>query len=68
MLGLKKDGYVYKFDFSLPLKYYNEVVEVIRHRLRGTKVKRVASFGHFGDGNTHVNITTENFDQEVYDL
>lgn len=68
MMALKKDGYVFKYDFSLPLKHFNEVTEVVRERLKETNVKRVASFGHFGDGDTHLNITTKKFDQKVYDL
>ncbi|CAD5218025.1 unnamed protein product [Bursaphelenchus xylophilus] len=41
--------------------------EVIRDRLKGSKAKRVVTFGHLGDGNSHLNVTAEQFDQEVYD-
>ena len=61
------DGYVYKNDVSLPLKYYYELTEVARERL-GDKVIRVINYGHLGDGNAHLNITTKKFSQEVYDL
>uniref|UniRef100_A0A914DCM2 D-2-hydroxyglutarate dehydrogenase, mitochondrial n=1 Tax=Acrobeloides nanus TaxID=290746 RepID=A0A914DCM2_9BILA len=66
-LALMHDGYVYKNDVSLPLKYYYELTDVVRERL-GDKAIRVINYGHLGDGNAHLNITTKKFSQEVYDL
>ncbi|CAD5212593.1 unnamed protein product [Bursaphelenchus okinawaensis] len=66
-LALNFDGYVYKHDVSLPLDHFYELSEVIRDRLKGTKAKRIVTFGHLGDGNSHLNITAKDFNQEVYD-
>ncbi|KAI1726728.1 FAD binding domain-containing protein [Ditylenchus destructor] len=66
-LSLISDGYVYKFDLSLPLAHFYEIVEVIRKRL-GDRVTRVVGFGHVGDGNVHLNITAPSHSKEVYDI
>lgn len=66
-LSLTSDGYCYKHDFTLPLAHFYELTTAVRQRLSG-KVKRVVTFGHVGDGNTHLNITTPEYNQEVYDL
>lgn len=58
-LSLISDGYVYKFDLSLPLAHFYEIVNVIRKRL-GDRVTRVVGFGHVGDGNIHCKIKTCN--------
>ena len=47
--SLLADGYSYKYDVSLPLCDYYNVVEVMRQRL-GSLTTRVAGFGHIGDG------------------
>lgn len=66
-LALNFDGYVYKHDLSLPLEHFYRLTEVVRERLKGSRAKRIVTFGHVGDGNTHLNVTAEQFDQEVYD-
>ena len=47
--SLLSDGYIYKYDISLPLSHYYDVVEVMRNRLQG-RVTRVIAYGHVGDG------------------
>jgi FAD/FMN-containing dehydrogenase len=49
------------------LEHFYELTEVVRERLNGSKAKRIVTFGHLGDGNTHLNVTAEKFDQEIYD-
>ncbi|KAI6183501.1 D-2-hydroxyglutarate dehydrogenase, mitochondrial [Aphelenchoides bicaudatus] len=66
-LALNFDGYVYKHDLSLPLPYFYKLTEAVRERLKGTNTKRIVTFGHVGDGNTHLNITSEKYDQEISD-
>ncbi|KAL7076786.1 hypothetical protein ACQ4LE_003929 [Meloidogyne hapla] len=66
-LAIRKDGYVFKHDFSLPLKYFYELPEAIRKQLNG-KAKRIISFGHIGDGNVHINVSIPEYDQQIYDL
>lgn len=65
-LGLRADGAGYKYDLSLPLPVFYEVVEVMRRRLqqelRLPNITRVCGYGHLGDGNLHFNVTSPTFD------
>jgi len=64
--ALKHDGYVYKYDISIPLPKLYDVVEDTRKRLEGSgSVTRVVGFGHIGDGNLHLNITGPKYDEKV---
>lgn len=47
--SLLHDGYCYKYDVSLPIDQYYNVVEMMRERL-GVLAKRVVGYGHVGDG------------------
>jgi len=62
--ALKKDGYNYKYDISLPLTCFYTCVEDMRKRL-GDDVIRCVGYGHVGDGNLHLNITTPDYSKEV---
>ncbi|RWS17970.1 D-2-hydroxyglutarate dehydrogenase-like protein [Dinothrombium tinctorium] len=66
--ALLKDGYCYKYDVSLPLNHYYELVELMREKLRSTKAVRVCSFGHVGDFNLHFNVTSKQFEPDVLRL
>ena len=55
--ALLKDGYCYKYDISLPLSVFYDSITVMRERL-GSEVTRVVGYGHIGDGNMHLNITS----------
>uniref|UniRef100_A0A1I8ARF6 D-2-hydroxyglutarate dehydrogenase, mitochondrial n=1 Tax=Steinernema glaseri TaxID=37863 RepID=A0A1I8ARF6_9BILA len=66
-LAITKDGYVYKFDVSLPLDHFYELTDAVRERC-GDKVCRVVTYGHMGDGNSHLNITTKEPSEEVEKL
>lgn len=57
-------GYCYKYDLSLPLACLYDIVEVMRERLRGAYLSCVG-YGHVGDGNIHLNITTPTHDPAV---
>lgn len=64
--ALRHDGYVYKYDISLPLPKLYDVVEDTRRRFEGNSaVTRVVGFGHMGDGNLHLNITGPKYEKEV---
>lgn len=64
--GLLHDGYVYKYDISLPLRQLYSLVEDTRQRLKGEgAVTRVVGFGHIGDGNLHLNITGPQYEERV---
>lgn len=62
--ALKKDGYNYKYDISLPLTSFYKCVEDMRTRL-GDDVIRCVGYGHVGDGNLHLNMTTADYDKNV---
>jgi len=64
--ALLKDGYCYKYDISLPLDVFYDSITVMKERL-GSSVTRVVGYGHVGDGNMHLNITTPQYSQEVLD-
>ncbi|CAD6195826.1 unnamed protein product [Caenorhabditis auriculariae] len=65
-LAVVRDGYVYKHDVSLPLPHFYALTEEMRRHC-GDLAKRVVTYGHLGDGNTHLNITSSKFDQKLYD-
>uniref|UniRef100_A0A452DT28 D-2-hydroxyglutarate dehydrogenase, mitochondrial n=1 Tax=Capra hircus TaxID=9925 RepID=A0A452DT28_CAPHI len=58
--ALSRDGYVYKYDLSLPLDRLYDLVGDLRARL-GPSAKHVVGYGHLGDGNLHLNVTAETF-------
>ncbi|XP_044268012.1 D-2-hydroxyglutarate dehydrogenase, mitochondrial [Tribolium madens] len=58
------DGYVFKYDITLPLEKFYSVVEVMRKRL-GSEVIRCCGYGHIGDGNIHFSVCTKEFSQSL---
>ncbi|XP_021937077.1 D-2-hydroxyglutarate dehydrogenase, mitochondrial isoform X3 [Zootermopsis nevadensis] len=63
--GLLHDGYVYKYDISLPHNSFYAIIPELRTLLPADKVGRICGYGHVGDGNLHLNITTPKFDPDV---
>lgn len=55
--ALLHDGFVYKYDVSLPVEQIYQLVTDMREHL-GDRAKRVVGYGHVGDGNLHLNITS----------
>ncbi|XP_028293373.1 D-2-hydroxyglutarate dehydrogenase, mitochondrial [Gouania willdenowi] len=55
--ALTHDGFVYKYDVSLPVDMIYQLVLDMREHLGGG-AKRVVGYGHVGDGNLHLNITS----------
>ena len=43
------------------------MVEILKERL-ARKASSVVGYGHIGDGNVHVNVTSNGFSREVLDL
>ena len=66
--GLLRDGYTYKYDISLPLNVFYEVVNVMRDRLKDTKCLRVCGYGHIGDCNLHLNVTSKQYEPQIKSL
>ncbi|GAB4847483.1 D-2-hydroxyglutarate dehydrogenase, mitochondrial, variant 3 [Ancistrocladus abbreviatus] len=61
--ALMKAGAVYKYDLSLPVEKMYDLVEEMRTRL-GHSAK-VVGFGHMGDGNLHLNVSTPQYDDAI---
>lgn len=61
--ALMKAGGVYKYDLSLPIENIYDVVEEMRTRLG--PAANVIGFGHLGDGNLHLNISTPQYDDTI---
>lgn len=46
--GLLHDGYVYKYDISLPHSSFYAIIPELRKRLPADKVGRICGYGHVG--------------------
>lgn len=57
--SLARSGYVYKYDLSVPVDAMYGLVEATRARLGGGAA--VFGYGHLGDGNLHLNVTTSEY-------
>nr|XP_057946280.1 D-2-hydroxyglutarate dehydrogenase, mitochondrial isoform X2 [Doryrhamphus excisus] len=55
--ALTHDGFTYKYDVSLPVEKIYQLVTDMREHLGG-QAKSVVGYGHVGDGNLHLNITS----------
>lgn len=64
-LALASHGYVYKYDFSLPMSQYNRIAEVTREKLAPMGAD-VICYGHLGDSNVHLNVSTPVYDDAVF--
>nr|XP_004667859.1 D-2-hydroxyglutarate dehydrogenase, mitochondrial isoform X1 [Jaculus jaculus]XP_045004123.1 D-2-hydroxyglutarate dehydrogenase, mitochondrial isoform X1 [Jaculus jaculus] len=62
--ALSHDGYVFKYDISLPVERLYDLVTDLRTRL-GSSAKHVVGYGHLGDGNLHLNVTAEAFSEAL---
>jgi D-2-hydroxyglutarate dehydrogenase len=69
--ALTHDGYNYKYDISLPMdRMYNLVLD-LRKRLnenRTESFRRCIGYGHMGDGNLHLNLTSHKYDESLFNL
>uniref|UniRef100_A0AAV2JDY9 D-2-hydroxyglutarate dehydrogenase, mitochondrial n=1 Tax=Knipowitschia caucasica TaxID=637954 RepID=A0AAV2JDY9_KNICA len=55
--ALTHDGFTYKYDISLPVEQIYQLVLDMRQHL-GERARSVVGYGHVGDGNLHLNITS----------
>ncbi|XP_055606108.1 D-2-hydroxyglutarate dehydrogenase, mitochondrial-like [Uranotaenia lowii] len=65
--SLLKDGYCHKYDISLPLDNFYDIVLATRKRV-GSLATKVTGYGHVGDSNLHLNVTCPKFSPELYKL
>lgn len=69
--AVSKEGKAYKYDISIPVASFQEVVDNTREHLRSLgllhdkAVKQVLGYGHVGDGNLHLNIVAHSFQPEI---
>eukprot|EP01063_Lacrimia_lanifica_P006194 TRINITY_DN13730_c0_g1_i1.p3 TRINITY_DN13730_c0_g1~~TRINITY_DN13730_c0_g1_i1.p3 ORF type:complete len:514 (+),score=192.21 TRINITY_DN13730_c0_g1_i1:1938-3479(+) len=65
--AMLKDGYVFKYDVSLPdLAQLYELVTECQAQVAGdSNALRVVGYGHMGDGNLHLNVCCRAFDAGV---
>ncbi|KAI0304716.1 FAD-binding domain-containing protein [Russula brevipes] len=69
--AVSKEGKAYKYDISVPVASFKEVVDATREHLRGKgllredAVRHVLGFGHVGDGNLHLNIVAAAYAPEI---
>ncbi|CAK0772713.1 hypothetical protein CVIRNUC_003992 [Coccomyxa viridis] len=63
-VALKHAGPVYKYDLSIPVAEMYSLVEETRHRMAGLPVE-VVGYGHLGDGNLHLNVSCQRYDEEI---
>ena len=66
-LGGKFEIHNHNFYINLTFAFFREnSVEVMKARL-GDDIVRCVGYGHIGDGNMHLNITSRHYNQEVMD-
>lgn len=61
------EKYFFKYDISVPLSHFYEIVPIMRERL-GNLVCDVHGFGHIGDSNLHVHVICDDFSEKVHKL
>ena len=62
--ALRIDGTVYKYDLSIPVDRLYDLVDQIRARTSAL-AKSVTGYGHLGDGNLHLNLTSDGFNADL---
>lgn len=63
--GVLREGYVFKYDISIPILSYYKVIEMIEERLRDPRVIRISGYGHLGDGNIHVQVSIPSYEPDI---
>ncbi|KAG5644747.1 hypothetical protein DXG03_007876 [Asterophora parasitica] len=69
--AVSKEGKPYKYDISVPLSSFQDVVDGTREHLKSKglygdhAVKYVVGYGHVGDGNLHLNVVANSYTPEI---
>jgi FAD/FMN-containing dehydrogenase len=69
--AISKEGKTYKYDISVPIAAFKEVVDATKEQLRRKgllnedAVRQVIGYGHIGDGNLHLNVAAAAYTPEV---
>lgn len=62
--GFLRDGYVFKYDLSIPLQKFYDIVRIMKEKV-GKDAIRVSGYGHIGDGNIHLNVSAKEFSNDL---
>lgn len=54
----------FKYDISLPVDVMYEIVDMMREQY-SDKTNRIVGYGHFGDGNLHLNVVAPTYDKKL---
>lgn len=46
--GIMHEGYIFKYDVSLPLRDFYKIIEALRERLKSPEIRRISGYGHLG--------------------
>ncbi|XP_058822704.1 D-2-hydroxyglutarate dehydrogenase, mitochondrial isoform X1 [Topomyia yanbarensis] len=65
--SLINDGYCFKYDISLPLDNFYDIVLAVRDRV-GPLATKVTGYGHIGDSNLHLNVSCPKYGSEIHKL
>ncbi|XP_017774347.1 PREDICTED: D-2-hydroxyglutarate dehydrogenase, mitochondrial-like [Nicrophorus vespilloides] len=63
--GLLMDGYVFKYDLSIPIKEFYAIVDVMNEKI-GKDAVRICGYGHIGDSNIHLNLSFKEYSKEMH--
>lgn len=63
--ALVRDGFCFKYDLSLPLRSFYDMVSILQDRV-GYLARRVCGYGHLGDLNLHLNVSCDEYSEELY--
>nr|CAD7197965.1 unnamed protein product [Timema douglasi] len=66
-LALLSEGYLYKYDISLPHDSFYSIIPELTKRLPSHTI-RCCGYGHIGDGNLHLNVTSKEYDHNILDV
>lgn len=47
--ALLREGAVYKYDVSLPVQHFYEIVTALQEKLTGTSADLITGYGHIGN-------------------
>ncbi|XP_078616343.1 D-2-hydroxyglutarate dehydrogenase, mitochondrial-like [Branchiostoma floridae x Branchiostoma japonicum] len=65
-VALRRDGCVYKYDVTVPMSRFYDLVVDTRERV-GTDVTRVVGYGHLGESDIHLNVTCPQHSDQIFD-
>jgi FAD/FMN-containing dehydrogenase len=56
--AVNSKGYIYKYDLSMPISDFDDLIAEMRQRLSDHPTALVVNWGHVIDGNLHFNVVT----------